>query len=123
MKGRSKVSNGTRLLAADIDGRSSHARRFRDLVRAFTAELGGTLSELERGLVRQAAAIVLKTEQMQEELVRGKSVDTDELIRLSSESRRVLAAITGTGRKQRHHNTRDNARASAPRSIEDLIAP
>jgi len=41
---------------ANVDGRSAYARRFRDLVRAFEAEVGGTLSELERGLVRQAAA-------------------------------------------------------------------
>ena len=58
-KGRSKISNGTRLLA-NVDGRSAYARRFRDLIVAFEAEVGGTLTELERGLVRQAAAVSLK---------------------------------------------------------------
>jgi hypothetical protein len=49
---------------------------------------------------------------MQEALVRGEKTNTDELIRLSSEARRVMAAITGTGGKLRHHNSRDNAVAN-----------
>src|SRR5437879_13347409 len=43
---RSEVSNGTRLLQ-NVDLRSSSARRFRDLVRAYEGELGGDLSEGE----------------------------------------------------------------------------
>jgi len=82
------------------------------LIRAYESEVGGTLSELERGLVRQAAAVSLKCELMQEALVRGEKTNTDELIRLSSEARRVMAAITGTGGKLRHHNSRDNAVAN-----------
>lgn len=109
---RSKVSNGTRLLQ-NVDGRSSSARRFRDLVRAFEAEVGGTLSELERGLVRQAAILSLKTEQMQESIVRGDDVDSDTLIRLSGEARRILASL------RKRHNGRDPSSATA---IEDLVA-
>jgi hypothetical protein len=41
---RSKVSNGT-LLFANIDGRTSSARRFRDLVQNFEAEFDGDLCE------------------------------------------------------------------------------
>lgn len=113
-KGRSKISNGTRLLA-NVDGRSAYARRFRDLVVAFEAEVGGTLTELERGLVRQAAAVSLKAELMQEALVRGEPVDDDALIRLSGEARRILTSLTT---RKRHHGSR----ASAPRDIGDLVA-
>jgi hypothetical protein len=109
---RSKVSNGTRLLQ-NVDGRSSSARRFRDLVHAFEAEIGGTLSELERGLVRQAAILSLKTEQMQGAVVRGEDVDNDTLIRLSGEARRILASL------RKRHNGRDPSSATA---IEDLVA-
>jgi hypothetical protein len=115
-KNRSKVTNGT--LLAHADGRSADARRFRDLVIAIEAEVGGTLGELERGLVRQAAAVSLRTEQMQEALVRGEKVDDDALIRMSGEARRILSSLTGTTRK-RHHNSR----APAPRDIADLVAP
>lgn len=110
---RSQISNGTRLLH-NVDGRSASARRFRDLVQAYEAEIGGTLSELERGLVRQAAILSLKTEQMQESVVRGEDVDSDTLIRLSGEARRILQSL------RKRHNGRDPS--SSASAIEDLVA-
>jgi hypothetical protein len=89
---RSKVSNGTRLLQ-DVDGRSSSARRFRDLVRAYEAEVGGNLTEVERGLVRQAAALTFKAEKLQSDLVNGNPVDGDQLIRLTGTAKRILSAL------------------------------
>jgi hypothetical protein len=90
---RSQISNRSRLLL-NVDGRSSYARRFRDLVGAFSAEIGGgSLTEFEQGLVKQAAILVLKTEQLQECVVRGQEVDADTLIRLSGESRRILSSL------------------------------
>jgi hypothetical protein len=109
---RSQISNGTRLLH-NVDGRSASARRFRDLVMAYEVEIGGTLSELERGLVRQAAALSLRSEQLQESIVRGEPVDSDTLIRLSGEARRILASL------RKRHNGRDPSSATA---IEDLVA-
>jgi hypothetical protein len=94
--GRSSVSNGKILHAnsAGIDGRSHNARRFRDLVRAHEASLGGNLSEIDMALVRTAAALTLKSEQLQADLAAGKDVDSDALIRLASTSRRALAAVS-----------------------------
>src|SRR3954452_9035868 len=89
---RSKVSNGTRLLQ-NVDGRSSSARRFRDLVRAYEAEVGGNLTEVERGLVRQAAALSFKAETLQCDLVNGNPVDGDQLIRLTVTAKRILSAL------------------------------
>jgi hypothetical protein len=91
---RSAVSNGTRLLAG-VDGRSSTARRFRDLIAELTAEAGGAegLSAADRSAIRQAATIMLRAEQVQAAIVRGEAVDSDTLIRLSSEARRVLAGL------------------------------
>jgi len=47
-RGRSKVTNGSRLLP-DVDGRTVRARRMRDLIQAHTADLGGDgeISEAE----------------------------------------------------------------------------
>ena len=89
---RSKVSNGTRLLQ-NVDGRSSSARRFRDLVRAYEAEVGGDLTEVDRGLIRQAAALTFKAETLQSDLVNGVPVDGDQLIRLTGTAKRILSAI------------------------------
>jgi hypothetical protein len=71
-------------------------RRFNGLVLKFTHELLGgrtALTALERELVRQAAAMVLRAEQLQAGLVRGEPVDPDELIRVTSEMRRAVKAL------------------------------
>ncbi len=52
--GRSRVTNGSRLLP-DVDGRSCWARRCRDLIEAHVSDLGGTdmISEAERSIVNR----------------------------------------------------------------------
>ncbi|MGO9701242.1 MAG: hypothetical protein ACLPX7_18480 [Xanthobacteraceae bacterium] len=92
---RSQITNGSRLLDG-VDGRRSSARRFRDLIADLARdEFGGSegLSIAELGLLRQAAALTLQAEQLQAAVVRGETVNADELVRVSSESRRVLAAM------------------------------
>jgi hypothetical protein len=70
-------------------------RRFNTLVTKFTREVSGgrELLTAESEMVRQAAAIMLRAEQLQAGIVRGEAIDPDELIRLSSEGRRVLRSI------------------------------
>lgn len=83
------------------DGRSAGARRFRAICEAFTSEIGGTLTESESGLVRQAAALALRCEQLQAAIVRGETVDDDLLVRISGTAKRLLGAIAvkSDGRK------------------------
>jgi hypothetical protein len=70
-------------------------------VRAYEAELGGELSEAERSLVRQAVALQLQAERMQAAIVRGETVDADQLIRVSSTSKRLLGIIASrTGKRK-----------------------
>jgi hypothetical protein len=90
---RSAVSNRSRLLEG-VDGRTATARRFRDICRAYEVEIGGLVSEVERDLIRQAAGLTLRSEQMQAAIVRGEMVDNDQLIRISSTARRVLETIS-----------------------------
>ena len=97
---RSAVTNGSRLLEG-IDGRSPLARRFRDLIKAYEAEIGGELTEVERGLVKQAAALTLRAEQMQAAIVRGEPIDNDQLIRISGTAKRILGAIGDKASKRR----------------------
>jgi hypothetical protein len=109
---RSAVTNGSKLLVG-IDGRSPTARRFRDLMQAYEAEIGGDLTEVERGLVKQAAALTLRAEQMQADIVNGKAVDSDALIRISSTAKRILGAIGERASKRKP--------AAVP-SIHDYVA-
>jgi hypothetical protein len=97
---RSEVSNGTRLLQ-NVDGRSSSARRFRDLVNAFEQEVGGVLTDSDRGLIRQAASLQLKGEMLQAALVRGEDVDADQIIRIAGTSRRILSSIASKAAKNK----------------------
>ena len=93
--GRDRVTNG-RLLPGSVDLRSSAGRRFKHLVRAYEAELAGEPSESQRGLVRQIATIQIQIERIQADIVAGlRVVDSDEVIRLSSEHRRLLTALKG----------------------------
>jgi hypothetical protein len=100
---RSAVSNRRRLFEG-MDGRRSSARRFRDLIADYAREVFGRENNLtiaEVGLLRQAAALTIQAELLQAAVVRGQAVNADELIRTSSEVRRVLAAL----RRQHSHKS------------------
>jgi hypothetical protein len=83
----------TKGLLQGVDGRTVGAVRFKRLVNSISADLGGmaALSEAERGLVRQAASLIMRAEQLQSAIARGEQVDPDELIRLTNTVRRTLA--------------------------------
>jgi hypothetical protein len=84
------------------DGRTVAAKRFSALVQQFSDELGGgTLSAVDAGLVRQAAALSLRIEQLQAAIVSGEPVNNDETVRLSSEHRRILASLRSRATKNR----------------------
>jgi hypothetical protein len=97
------VRGRTRRRKGDVDGRSTIARRFHHTAQGLIAELGGeaTLSRAEMAMVRQCAAIIVRSEQMQLAVLRGEEVDHDELIRLSSESRRALLSLKRSGEHKR----------------------
>ena len=59
------------------------------------------MSEVERDLIRQAAGLTLRAEQLQGAIVRGEAVDNDELIRLSSTAKRLLDAIRAKAAKNK----------------------
>jgi hypothetical protein len=97
---RSAVTNGSKLLVG-IDMRSPTARRYRDLVQAYKAEIGGDLGEPEMAMIKTAASLSLSAELMQADVVNGKAVDADNLIRLSSEVRRILDALAAKAGKRK----------------------
>lgn len=108
---RSRVSNGTKL-AVGIDGRSPEARRFRDVIRDYEAEFEA-VSSFDRSLIRDAAFLKIKMEAMQAKHLSGEDVDSDEIVRLSGQLRRVLTSL------------RRKAQAgipAAPLSLEEQLA-
>jgi hypothetical protein len=75
--------------------RARLSRRFDELCAQFTAEAGGDLTAAGRLLISQAATLSLRAEMMQRQMLGGRTVKIDDLIRLSSEARRALASISG----------------------------
>jgi hypothetical protein len=92
---RSAITNGTRLHAKGVDGRTRDARRFRDLVASFAESLGGfaTLNDSDQVLVRNAAGLAVKAERLQAAIVKGEDVDAEQLTRLSNCVSRVLGQL------------------------------
>jgi hypothetical protein len=95
---RSRVTNGRML--SGVDGRSAEARRYRDLVSSFAADLGdpAKLSESVRTLVRQAAVNVVVSEKLQAAIVRGEIVDLEQATRVANVAARCLARLAALGR-------------------------
>jgi hypothetical protein len=89
-----KVSNG-RLMPKSVDMRSVAGRRFRHLVQGLEAELTGCASETAKTLIRQIAAVQLQTELLQAKIVKGEPIDTDMMVRLSGEHRRLMSIYRG----------------------------
>src|SRR5215510_4101302 len=73
---RSAVTNHKDLLPG-LDGRSATARRFRDLVNAFIADMGGLerCSEIRLGLLRRLAATTVQAELLEARMVNGEVIN------------------------------------------------
>jgi hypothetical protein len=97
---KSRVTNGQWVLPG-CDMRTPMGRRFRDLCEAFNIEAGGNPSEVEKGLIRAAAAMTIRAEALQAAIVRGESVPADEVIRLTSEARRTLQPIVAKASRRK----------------------
>jgi hypothetical protein len=108
----SRVTNGKKLVAG-LDGRSAEARRYRDVAVALGDDLGGAaaLSEGQRALVRQAAAMIVQSEKLQSALLRGELVDVEQLTRLANAATRILSRL-GIKRQAR----------AAPQTLADRLA-
>ena len=98
---RSRVTNHKDLLP-NLDGRSSSARRFRDLVAAFISDSAGieNVSEIRLNLIRRLAATVVAAETMEARMIDGEDVDIATLCQLASTTVRISSRL-GLERRSR----------------------
>jgi hypothetical protein len=91
---RSRVTNGSKMVA-NVDGRTAEARRYKDLALSLTDDLGdaSALTEAQRALVRQAAAMIVQSEKLQGAVLRGEVVDCEQLTRLANAATRILTRL------------------------------
>ena len=124
-KQRAKVTNHRDLLP-NLMGTSSGARRFRDLVNSYIADLGGIseISEIKLGLLRRLAAIVVQCETLELQAVAGNNVDPLALCTLSSTAMRLSLRL-GLERHQKDEKTLERylvkREAIADRDIVDRL--
>ncbi|WP_259670851.1 hypothetical protein [Rhizobium lentis] len=73
----------------------------------FADDLGGaaSLNEPQRALVRQVAAVTVESEKLQAAIVRGESVDHENLVRLNNLQARLVKQLdikpTGKGKPRK----------------------
>ena len=82
-------------LLPGLDGRSATARRFRDLVNAFVADMGGLdrCSEIKLGLLRRLAAATVQAELLEARMVNGEQIDIGQLCTLASTTVRIASRL------------------------------
>jgi hypothetical protein len=93
-KARSRVTNGRDVLP-NIDGRSTVARRFHDIVSAILVDQGGEdrCSESRLQLIRRFAAAAVLAEQMESNLANGEEIDISQHALLCSSLVRLAQRI------------------------------
>jgi hypothetical protein len=91
---RSRITNHSDLLPG-LDGRTAAARRFRDLVCAYIADMGGIdhCSEIKLGLLRRLAATTVQSEIIEAKMVNGEQVDISTLCTLASTTVRIAQRL------------------------------
>ncbi|MGC2398113.1 MAG: hypothetical protein WA579_19215 [Rhodomicrobium sp.] len=93
-KQRSRISNHRDLLP-NLMGTSSGARRFRDLVNSYIADMGGIdqVGAIKLDLIRRLAAIVVQCELLESAAMQGQKVDISVLCTLASTSVRISSRL------------------------------
>jgi len=96
-KGRSRVTNGT-VLIAGVDQRSPWVRRCKDVIAAHLSDLGGAdnTSAAERSIIRRAAVLTTELEVLEVRFAKAgeaSAADLEVYQRCSNSLRRLLEAV------------------------------
>ncbi len=89
---RSRIGNGKALLQ-NVDGRSTAARRYREVLSQLVSDMGGDPSEAQIIIARRAATLAVWCEQVESEMANGKGINIGEFTTATNALRRLLADI------------------------------
>jgi hypothetical protein len=102
----SAVTNGTRLFSlANLDQRSTVARRIKDLISQISADRGGkdAITTAEWQLIRRAASLCVMAESIEADMAREMPFDLNGYGMITDRLRRVLESV-GLDRRPRSVN-------------------
>lgn len=102
---RAAVTNGSAVLPG-VDGRSTWARRLRDLIEIHLTDLGGleAVSQAQHSIVRRAATLTVELERLEAKFANAGAAEPGELDlyqRTAGNLRRLLESV-GLERKARN---------------------
>lgn len=92
-KARSKLGNGSALFPKDVDGRSSMARRMRDLIEDYSDQVGGEPSPAMMAVIRNAATLSALLEESQANIILGKDIDDELFLKRCAMLSRLLGQL------------------------------
>lgn len=95
-----RKGTGTAVLLG-VDGRSTMARRYREITASIESDLGGDLTEAQRQLVARAATLSIWAEAREAELANGEPFDAAGYATISNALRRILCDL-GLERRARN---------------------
>jgi hypothetical protein len=118
---RAAVTNGSAVLPG-IDGRSTWARRLRDLIELHLNDLGGpeAVSQAQHSIVRRAATLTVELERLEAKFANAGAADSGELDlyqRTAGNLRRLLESV-GFERKARNVTPGLREYLAAKRGVE-----
>ena len=89
---RSRIGNGKALLA-NVDGRSSEMRRYKEIFGQLVADMGGSPSEAQVIIARRAATLSVWCEGQEAAMANGHSLDVSGFTTATNALRRLLADL------------------------------
>lgn len=87
-----RQGNG-RVALAGVDGRSTSARRFKEIIATLSADLGGDLTEAQKAIAARAATLAVWCEQAETDFANGKDFDVATYSTTANAMRRLLADL------------------------------
>jgi hypothetical protein len=92
-QGRSRITNGSTFDPSKVDGRSTAARRYRDILTELISDLGGDATGAQNAIARRAAALCVSCEQAEAEMIAGLKIDIGEFTTAANSLRRLLCDL------------------------------
>jgi hypothetical protein len=87
-----RQGNG-RLVLSGVDGRTTSARRFKEIIASLSADLGGDLTEAQKAIAARAATMAVWCEQAETEFANGGDFDVTTFATVANALRRLLADL------------------------------
>ncbi|MER8648408.1 MULTISPECIES: hypothetical protein [unclassified Mesorhizobium] len=93
VEAQSRLTTGGQLFLGRVDGRSTVARRYRDVLALLSDAIGGAPSDAQALLLRRAATLSVICEQAESDMAGGKPINAAAYSTSTNTLRRVLADL------------------------------